>query len=146
MSALALARKGIAVTVLERDAQPPSDVAPADSMDWLRKGVPQSLHPHFLMGRLRLLLEARYPQLVEALLEGGVGENELADYVHPRFRDRYRQRAGDGRLRSLNSRRTTFEMIVRQHVESLPDVTIRDETTRPSPRRCATGITSKPCA
>ena len=128
MSALALARKGIAVTVLERDAQPPADVAPADSMDWLRKGVPQSLHPHFLMGRLRLLLEARYPQLVEALLEGGVGENELADYVHPRFRDRYRQRAGDGRLRSLNSRRTTFEMIVRQHVESLPNVAVRDDS------------------
>ncbi len=128
MSALALARKGIAVTVLERDAPPPTDVAPADSMDWLRKGVPQSLHPHFLMGRLRLLLEARYPQLVEALLEAGVGENELADYIHPRLRARHRPRPGDGRLRSLNSRRTTFEMIVRQHVESLPNVRVRDDS------------------
>lgn len=128
MSALALARKGIAVTVFERDAPPPANVAPADSMEWRRKGVPQSLHPHFLMGRLRLLLEARYPDLVEALLEAGVGENALTDYVHPRFRARYREGPGDARLRSLNSRRTTFEMIVREHVESLPDVTVRDGT------------------
>ncbi|MDE0364119.1 MAG: FAD-dependent oxidoreductase, partial [Gammaproteobacteria bacterium] len=48
MSALAITRQGISVTVLERDAPPPVGVAPADSMDWLRKGVPQSLHPHFL--------------------------------------------------------------------------------------------------
>ena len=128
MSALALARKGIAVTVFERDAPPPANVTPDDSMAWRRKGVPQALHPHFLMGRLRLLLEARYPDLVEALLEAGVGENSLADYVHPRFRARYRQRAGDARLRTLNSRRTTFEMIVREHVESLPEVTVRDDT------------------
>lgn len=128
MSALALSRQGIAVTVLERDAAPPANVAPADSLDWLRKGVPQSLHPHFLMGRLRLLLEAHYPELVERLLKAGVGENELADYIHPRFRTRYRRRPGDERLRSLNSRRTTFEMIVREHVESLPEVTVRDDT------------------
>ena len=127
MSALALSRQGIAVTIIERDAQPPANVAPADSMDWLRKGVPQSLHPHFLMGRLRLLLEARYPELVEALLKAGVGENQMADYIHPRFRPRYRQRPGDLRLRSLNSRRTTFEMTVRQYVESIPQVTIRDD-------------------
>ena len=128
MSALALAHKGIAVTVFERDAPPPADVAPDDSMAWRRKGVPQALHPHFLMGRLRLLLTARYPELVEALLEAGVGENALPDYVHPRFRARYRRRPGDTRLRSLNSRRTTFEMIVREHVESLPEVTVRDDT------------------
>lgn len=127
MSALALSRQDISVTVFERDAPPAAKVPPADSMDWLRKGVPQSLHPHFFMGRLRLLLEARYPDLVEALLDAGVGENELADYIHPRFRSRYRHRSGDGRLRSLNSRRTTFEMIVREHVESLPDVTVRDD-------------------
>ena len=128
MSALALARKGIAVTLFERDARPPADVAPADSMDWRRKGVPQSLHPHFLMGRLRVLLTARDPELVDALLEAGVGENTLTDYVHPRFQARYRKRPGDTRLRSLNSRRTTFEMIVREHVESLPEVTVRDDT------------------
>ena len=43
MSALALSSRGIDVTVFERDGAPPTGVAPADSMDWLRKGVPQSL-------------------------------------------------------------------------------------------------------
>jgi len=52
MTALAVARHGFRVTLYERDPAPP-DVVPADSMRWLRRGVPQSLHPHFFMGRLR---------------------------------------------------------------------------------------------
>ena len=91
------------------------------------------------MGRLRLLLEARYPELVAALLEAGVGENELTDYVHPHFRARYRERPGDTRLRSLNSRRTTFEMTVREHVEALPEVTVRDDTRAVGPLASETG-------
>lgn len=126
MSALALVRKGIAVTLFERDPPPPEGIAPADSMAWLRSGVPQSLHPHFFMGRLRLLLEARYPDLVERLFVAGAGENGLADYLHPVAMARYRRRPGDARLRSLNVRRTTFEMIVRRYVSEQPGVEILD--------------------
>ncbi|MEQ8860372.1 MAG: FAD-dependent oxidoreductase [Pseudomonadales bacterium] len=116
MSALALQRRGIRVTVLERDPAPPAGIAPADSMAWLRAGVPQSRHPHFFMGRLRLLLEREYPDLVARLFEAGASENALADYLHPSVRHRFRPRPGDDRLRSLNLRRTTFEMVVRDYV------------------------------
>jgi 2-polyprenyl-6-methoxyphenol hydroxylase-like FAD-dependent oxidoreductase len=123
MSALALARHGIGVTLYERDPAPP-DVPPADSMRWLRRGVPQSLHPHFFMGRLRMLLDARYPDLVDRLFEAGASENTLSDYLHPQVRDRYRPRTDDAQLCSLNLRRTTFEMVVRAYVMNQPGIRV----------------------
>ncbi len=126
MSALALSRRNIAVTIFERDEAPPADIDPADSMDWLRRGVPQSLHPHFFMGRMRTLLEEDYPGLVDALLASGVGENNLYDYVHPELTHRVSPSTTDSNLRTLNTRRTTFEMTVRNLVTTLPGVTIRN--------------------
>lgn len=127
MSALALQRLGVVVTVFERDPPPPANVAPADSMAWLRPGVAQSRHPHFFMGRLRALLEARYPELVDRLFRAGAGENAFADYLHPLAMARYRPRASDRNLRSLNLRRTTFEMVVRDYVAEQPGICIRDD-------------------
>src|SRR5215831_16927946 len=71
MCALALSRRNIAATLYERDAAPAHDVTVANSLAWLRRGVPQALHPHFFMGRLRELLAANYPDLVEALKRAG---------------------------------------------------------------------------
>jgi 2-polyprenyl-6-methoxyphenol hydroxylase-like FAD-dependent oxidoreductase len=124
MSALALAARGIKVTVLERDPDPPSDVEPSDSMRWTRRGVPQALHPHFFMGRLRLLLIDRYPALVEQLLAAGASEGKFEDYLHPLARETHHARVTDDRMRSINCRRTTFEMIVRRHVAKSPNVTM----------------------
>jgi 2-polyprenyl-6-methoxyphenol hydroxylase-like FAD-dependent oxidoreductase len=125
MSALALSRRGFRATILERDPPPPPDADPADSMRWRRRGVPQAVHPHFFMGRLRLLIEARYPDLMARLFDAGASENAFADYVHPLVRDRYHPQRADDRLRSLNARRTTFEMVVRQYALEQPGVTIR---------------------
>ncbi len=116
MSALALARHGLDVTLFERDAAPPRGAVPRASMAWRRRGVPQSRHPHFFMGRLRVLLEARYPEFVQRLLDAGVGESGLDDYLHPGLRGGYRPVPEDADLRTLNARRTTFEMILRDYV------------------------------
>lgn len=124
MSALALERLGIRTTLFERDEQPPRGIAPADSMAWRRKGVPQSLHPHFFMGRLFALLEARYPDLLAALRSAGASENALEDYVHPARAARLSPHPEDGQLRSINMRRTTFEMTVREHVERKAGIAI----------------------
>ncbi len=140
MSALALQRVGIETIVLERDPAPPTGVTPADSMAWLRAGVPQSRHPHFFMGRLRLLLERHYPDLVARLFEAGAGENALPDYLHPAFRRRYRARPQDDRLRSLNLRRTTFEMVVRDYVCEQPGVTVRNGVRATGLEASATGM------
>lgn len=116
MCALALHRHGIRCTLLENDPAPPAELGAADSMRWVRKGVPQALHPHFFMGRLRLLIAQRYPALLDALRAAGAGESEFTDYLHPIALAGYRPRANDENLRSLNARRTTFEMVVRDYV------------------------------
>ncbi|MDE0511895.1 MAG: FAD-dependent oxidoreductase [Gammaproteobacteria bacterium] len=126
MSALALNEHGIKSTVFERDPTPPEGIDPADSMEWHRRGVPQALHPHFFMGRLRLLIEERYPVLAESLREAGTGQSAFSDYIHPTLADRVKPMAGDAQLFSFNSRRTTFEMTVRKFVGSLDNVTIND--------------------
>ncbi|MDE2930656.1 MAG: FAD-binding protein [Chloroflexota bacterium] len=128
MSALALNEHGIKTTIFERDPKPPEGIDPADSMQWHRKGVPQALHPHFFMGRLRLLLEDRYPELAESLREAGTGQSSFTDYVHPSLAKCITPRPGDNQLFSFNSRRTTFEMTVREYVSSLTNVSVRDST------------------
>ncbi len=116
MSALALSHRGIAVTVLERDPAPPPIEDYADSLHWRRAGVPQALFPHFFMGRLYELLQARYPALLVAFRAAGAEESGLTDYLHPLALKRYRPQPGDARLRSICCRRTTFEMVVRKYV------------------------------
>jgi 2-polyprenyl-6-methoxyphenol hydroxylase-like FAD-dependent oxidoreductase len=128
MSALALNRHSIKVTLFERDAAPTEGVLPENSLDWLRKGVPQSLHPHFFMGRLRVLLEEHYPDLVTQLVAAGADQSRLGDYVHPKFAHQIKFREDDDQLKTFNCRRTTFEMIVRQYTKSLPSIVIHSDT------------------
>jgi 2-polyprenyl-6-methoxyphenol hydroxylase-like FAD-dependent oxidoreductase len=125
MCALALQRRGLPSLVLERDPEPPAGLDPAQSMAWLRKGAPQSLHPHFLMGRLRALLEARYPDLLQLLVDGGAGESGLTDYLHPLALPDHVPRTSDECLRTLNVRRTTLEMLLRRYVLTQPGIDLR---------------------
>lgn len=127
MSALALNRHGINVTLFERDAAPAEGVLPENSLDWLRKGVPQSLHPHFFMGRLRVLLEEQYPNLAKQLVAAGADQSQLEDYVHPKFAYQIQYSNDDSRLKTFNCRRTTFEMIVRQYAKTLPGIVINSD-------------------
>lgn len=127
MSALALNRHGIKVSLFERDPAPSDNVEPENSWDWLRKGVPQSLHPHFFMGRLRVLLEENYPELVAQLFAAGADESRLEDYVYPALAHRLTAARDDSQLRTINCRRTTFEMTVRRYVESLSNITIHNQ-------------------
>ena len=127
MSALALNRHGINVDLFERDPAPNDSVEPENSWDWLRKGVPQSLHPHFFMGRLRILLEKSYPELVAELFAAGAGESRLQDYVYPPLSHRISDEQYDNQLSTINCRRTTFEMIVRRYAEGLSGITIHNQ-------------------
>jgi 2-polyprenyl-6-methoxyphenol hydroxylase-like FAD-dependent oxidoreductase len=117
-AALALSAKGFEVTVLDRDEALPEGLTPQDSWDWRRRGAPQVRHPHFLMGRLRGLLHQRYPELVADLLAAGIWELPFADTVHPAARAGYRAETGDADLVPLCARRTTFEMVLRRHIEA----------------------------
>ena len=72
--ALFLARRGHAVTVVERDEAPP-DGSPGDDVDgWRHPGAPQARQSHALLARARRVLVDEAPDVVAALLARGVHE------------------------------------------------------------------------
>ena len=84
-TALALARAGHRVTLLERDATPlPAD--PDAAFEWDRRGAPQVRHSHALLARLRNLLRDRYPDVLDDLLDAGRHRDPLRR--QPAGRDR----------------------------------------------------------
>jgi 2-polyprenyl-6-methoxyphenol hydroxylase-like FAD-dependent oxidoreductase len=112
--ALFLARRGHTVTVVERDEAPPGTTADDDARLWQHRGAPQARQTHALLGRARRVLVDEAPDVVEALLNRGVHEIEVA--------------FGAGRLdgeRMLLSRRLVAEAELRRTVAREPGVTMR---------------------
>lgn len=116
-AALALNVRGLRVTVLDRDEALPDELTPSNSWDWKRGGAPQVRQPHFLMGRLRNLLHAEYPDLVADLFAAGVWELPFHDTVHPVAKASYRPIPADQDMTPLCARRTTLEMVMRRFID-----------------------------
>jgi flavin-dependent dehydrogenase len=111
-TALALARQGHPVTLLDRDpARRPPRVA--DAALWARPGATQFHHPHAFLARMHSELLAAVPDVVDALRAAGALDAPLP--------------AG---LRSFWCRRSTLEWVLRRHVEGEPGVTLRTGTAR----------------
>ena len=71
-TALLLADEGHTVTVLERDPQPPPELASDAWAAWERRGVNQFRLPHFFLARYRSIVDKELPG-VSAALEGAGG-------------------------------------------------------------------------
>ena len=71
-TALLLADEGHTVTVLERDPQPPPELASDAWVAWERRGVNQFRLPHFFLARYRSIVDKELPG-VSAALEGAGG-------------------------------------------------------------------------
>ncbi len=126
-SALALARAGHEVTVLERDATPmPADAA--EAFAWDRRGAPQVRHSHAFLARLRNLLATRTPDVLADLLAAGATELRFCDQLPETLTDR-EPRPGDDELVAIACRRTTFEWVLRRRALHAPGVTFRDGVT-----------------
>src|ERR1700680_3709130 len=95
-TALALGRTGCEVTLVERDGPPPDLPPDALLTDWQRPGALQLRHSHGFFGRLRNLLQGRYPDLYQQLLAAGARERTFADGLPPWLRPRYPGRRGAG--------------------------------------------------
>jgi 2-polyprenyl-6-methoxyphenol hydroxylase-like FAD-dependent oxidoreductase len=122
-TALACARDGHEVIVLERDDTPmPADADAA--FEWRRKGAPQVRHSHAFLARLRNLLRDRSPDVLDALLRAGATEIPFTENLPETLTDRG-PRPGDDELVALASRRTTFEWVLRRVVLAEPHVEIR---------------------
>ena len=122
-TALACARDGHQVTILERDDTPmPADANSAFA--WERTGAPQVRHSHAFLARLRNLLCERAPDVLDALLAAGAFEIPFMQNLPPTLRDRS-PRPGDDELVALACRRTTFEWVLRRLVLAEPGVELR---------------------
>ncbi|HEY5011861.1 MAG TPA: FAD-dependent oxidoreductase, partial [Acidimicrobiia bacterium] len=123
--ALALARDGHTVTVVERDATPMPASADAAFSEWARSGAPQVRHSHAFLARLRNLLADRAPDVLERLLAAGATEIRFTEHLPETLTDRS-PRPGDDQLVALACRRTTFEWVLRRCVLECPGVALRD--------------------
>lgn len=113
-----LAGDGHEVTVLERDpAPPPPD--PADAWDvWARRGVAQFRQIHYLLPRVRQLLEAELPEVADALGRVALRHQPLADVATD-------PRDDDGVLVALTARRPVAEAAVAVVADDTAGLTVR---------------------
>ncbi|HWS47114.1 MAG TPA: FAD-dependent oxidoreductase, partial [Acidimicrobiia bacterium] len=147
-TALAAARAGHGVTILERDDTPmPADADAAFA--WSRTGAPQVRHSHAFLARLRNLLRDRAPDVLGALVSSGATEIAFTTNLPPTLSD-HDPRPGDDELVALACRRTTFEWVLRRLVLAEPGVELRhgcaahalDAVPGPVPR--VTGVDGLP--
>lgn len=104
-TAIALARRGQQVTVIDRDP------GPGDDRTWQRKGVMQFHHPHGFRQQVVEALLAEMPEVFDALIAAGAEPATLPDQPQ--------------RLLGLRCRRLTFERVLRAAAAAEPGVRLR---------------------
>jgi len=128
-TALALARRGLAVTVVERDSPPPDGDADKAFFEWPRRGASQFRHPHAFLGLMCNLLQDHYPDLLEDFYAAGARRLNFREMLSPELEPRYRPEPGDEKLWVLLCRRATIETVLRRYVERMPNIRIVDDVT-----------------
>ena len=123
-TALALAPGDREVVVLERDPAPPEGGVDEAFLTWHRRGVGQLRHSHGFLARMRNVIKARHPVLLDELRQSGCREISFTDMMPAGLRKTYEPQAGDEDMIILTSRRTSFEYVVRRYVAALPGVSI----------------------
>ncbi|MEU8801170.1 FAD-dependent oxidoreductase [Spirillospora sp. NPDC048819] len=111
-AAIALARRGLPATVVERDPAPPDDRDPF--MEWRRRGVPQFRLPHGFSARTRNLLAEHAPDVLERLRAGGIEVINLFKRLIPEEL----WRPSDDDFANLWARRAAFELALRRTAEA----------------------------
>ena len=116
-AALALARDGHRVTVVERD--PVSVGEPLESFGWERKGIPHFLQPHAFTPRGRKEMRSTLPDVFDAIIAAGAWDLDL----RPKIRGG-EPRADDDELVFLAVRRPVIEWALRRAVLAQPGITV----------------------
>jgi len=128
-SALALARRGFDITVVERDSPPPAGDADAAFFEWPRRGAAQFRHPHAFLGLMCNLLQDNYPDLLEDFYAVGARRLDFKDMISPELAAKYRPAPGDEKLWVLLCRRATVEKVLRRYVGRLNSIRILNHVT-----------------
>lgn len=124
-TALSLAGSGRAITLLERDVAPPGDDPDTVFEDWHRRGAGHIRQSHAFLARLREIIRARHPRLLDDLKTMGARDLTFDVMLTEAQRETYTPEPGDSELTIITSRRTTLELALRRYVESLDNVDIR---------------------
>ena len=104
-TAIALARRGHEVTVIDRDSGPDGDGS------WNRRGVMQFHHPHGFRQQVVEALLAEMPEVLDDVIAAGAEQVTLPELP--------------GRVVGLRCRRLIFERVLRAAAEAQPGVTLR---------------------
>jgi 2-polyprenyl-6-methoxyphenol hydroxylase-like FAD-dependent oxidoreductase len=108
-AALALARAGHQVTLVERDDVQVTD--PEASVGWARRGIPHFRQAHSLTSRGQKELLDYFPDVFQELLDAGADDIDLATKLPGE------RRPGDEDLRVVGVRRPLIEWALRRAVE-----------------------------
>lgn len=120
-AALAFSQDGHEVQLVERDPTP-LPASPVEAFErWERRGAPQVWHSHAFLARLRNLLAARAPGVLDALHAHGAYDLPFSEYLPPTVEDRTIVPA-DAELTLFACRRITFEWVLRREVLARPGV------------------------
>jgi 2-polyprenyl-6-methoxyphenol hydroxylase-like FAD-dependent oxidoreductase len=126
--ALALAPGDHQITLVDRDPPPPEGGPDEAFFEWKRRGVGQLRHSHGFLARMREVIRARHPALLDQLRDAGCREIGFTEMTPLALRALYEPESGDDEMVILTSRRTTFELLLRRYAEALPGVTIAPDT------------------
>ena len=121
-----LARHFARIVVLERDTRTDVEVPEAAFGVWERPSVPQFRHSHAFLARLRLILLAHMPDVLDRLRAAAVREIQLVETVPPGMP--WTPRSDDEDVVLLACRRSTFEWALRESVRTIPNVELREGT------------------
>ena len=127
-TALALAKDGLPVTILERDAPPPTGGADQAFFEWNRRGAAQFRHPHAFLAVMSNLLQESFPGLMEDFFAAGARKVSFEDMLSPDMAKNYQPEPGDEKMWLLMCRRATMETVFRRYAENQDLVTIQSDT------------------
>jgi len=123
-AAMYLAKARFEVTIVERDAGPPTG-DPVDAFfTWDRDGAGQFRHPHAFLGLMCRLIEQDHPDLLERLFEADARRVSFEDLITPKLRASYTPAPGDEELWMMSCRRATVENVLHTYVAGLAGVKI----------------------
>jgi len=124
-AALALARAGHRVTLVERDEVTIGTAL--ESVDWPRRGIPHFLQAHSFTSRGRLELKTVFPDVFDALIDTGADDIDLLGKL------RGPRQPGDEHLKILGVRRPVIEWALRRAVLAEPAIRVRSGITVTAP-------------
>ncbi|TDV54244.1 NAD(P)/FAD-dependent oxidoreductase [Actinophytocola oryzae] len=121
-TALALARAGRAVLVLDRAAAPPEGVADEVAPEWNRPSVPHAQQAHTLTSLGVAVLRDHAPDVLADAVASGAELLDLVTALPPGLGGRV---AGDDELVALACRRTVLELVLVNLVRATAGVEVR---------------------